>query len=87
MAKDSTTEKKIIAYVGNSLCEQLDAYAKSMNITRSSAICVILATYFQSKNGLDNIGKLMKAYEDEQNRLSLSLNEKVCNAETQNHSV
>lgn len=51
------------------LADQVDAYADEMGINRTSAVSVLLSMALNSQKAMSDLGKLMKAYEDEQKKL------------------
>lgn len=50
------------------LADQVDAYAEDMGINRTSAVSVLLSMALNSQKAMSDLGKLMKAYEEEQSK-------------------
>lgn len=50
------------------LVYRVDAYASNMNINRTSAICVLLNLALDSQKAMNDLGQLLKLYQDEQKK-------------------
>lgn len=67
MAKEVT---RVTFNLPSSLVEQVDKYGNEMNINRTSAVSVLLSQALKSQKAMSDLGDLMKAYKDEQNKLA-----------------
>lgn len=61
--KKKTDTAKLILNVPRKLLEQLDDYAENMNITRTSAVCVLLSQSLGSQKAMNDMGELLKLYQ------------------------
>ena len=61
--KKKTDTAKLILNVPRKLLEQLDVYASDMNITRTSAVCVLLSQSLGSQKAMNDMGELLKLYQ------------------------
>lgn len=50
------------------LMKQLDDYADRMNISKSSAVCVLLSQALNSQKAMNDLGELIKLYQEEQKK-------------------
>ena len=50
------------------LMKQLDDYADRMNISKSSAVCVLLSQALNSQKAMNDLGELIKLYHEEQKK-------------------
>lgn len=50
------------------LVYRVDEYASNMNINRTSAICVLLNLALDSQKAMNDLGQLLKLYQDEQKK-------------------
>lgn len=48
------------------LVYRVDEYASKMNINRTSAICVLLNLALDSQKAMNDLGELLKMYQEEQ---------------------
>ena len=49
------------------LVTRLDNYAASMNINRTSAICVLINTALESRKAMNDLSKLLELYQQSDN--------------------
>ena len=49
------------------LVTRLDNYATSMNINRTSAICVLINTALESRKAMNDLSKLLELYQQSDN--------------------
>lgn len=61
--KKKTDTAKLILNVPRKLLEQLDVYASDMNITRTSAVCVLLSQSLGSQKAISDMGELLRLYQ------------------------
>ena len=50
------------------LINRVDEYASKMNINRTSAICVLLNLALDSQKAMNDLGELIKLYQEEQKK-------------------
>lgn len=50
------------------LLEQVDKYASSMNINRTSAVCVLLSQALNAHTTMDNLGAFVQMYQEAKER-------------------
>lgn len=50
------------------LAYRVDEYASKMNINRTSAICVLLNLALDSQKAMNDLGELLRLYQEEQNK-------------------
>ena len=50
------------------LAYRVDEYASKMNINRTSAICVLLNLALDSQKAMNDIGELLKLYQEEKDK-------------------
>ena len=50
------------------LSNRVDEYASKMNINRTSAICVLLNLALDSQKAMNDIGELLKLYQEEKDK-------------------
>ena len=51
------------------LAHRVDEYASKMNINRTSAICVLLNLALDSQKAMNDLGELLKMYQEEQKKI------------------
>lgn len=56
---------RVNANIPIDLMQQIDDYAKKMGINRTSAICVLCAQSLNSQKAMNDLGELLKLYQDE----------------------
>lgn len=54
------------------LMKQLDDYADRMNISKSSAVCVLLSQALNSQKAMNDLGELVKLFQSEQNKQTIA---------------
>lgn len=54
------------------LMKQVDDYADRMNISKSSAVCVLLSQALSSQKAMNDLGELVKLYQSEQNKQTMA---------------
>ena len=69
MAKVETS--RMVMNIPVDLLSQLDEYASKMNINRTSAICVLLNLALDSQKAMNDIGELLKLYQEEQKKQTI----------------
>jgi metal-responsive CopG/Arc/MetJ family transcriptional regulator len=52
------------------LLGQVDEYAKKMCVNRTSALCFLLSQSLNSQKAMNDIGELLKLYQEEQAKTS-----------------
>lgn len=70
MARVETTRMGM--NIPTELMEQLDEYADRMNISRTSAVCVLLSQALNSQKAMTDLGELVKLYQSEQNKKTIA---------------
>lgn len=65
MAKEIT---RVTVNLASELVKQVDAYADSMNINRTSAVAVLLSTCISNQKAMTDIGDLVKLYKEQQDK-------------------
>ena len=66
MARVETTRMGM--NIPTELMDKLDEYADRMNISRTSAVCVLLSQALNSQKALNDLGELIKLYQEEQKK-------------------
>lgn len=69
MARVETTRMGM--NIPTELMEQLDEYADRMNISRTSAVCVLLSQALNSQKAMTDLGELLKLYQEEQKKQTI----------------
>ena len=64
MARVETTRMGM--NIPTELMDKLDEYADRMNISRTSAVCVLLSQALDSQKAMNDLGEFLKLYQDEQ---------------------
>lgn len=54
------------------LAYRVDEYASKMNINRTSAICVLLNMALDSQKAMNDLGELLRLYQEEQNKQTIA---------------
>ena len=62
MGKEIT---RVTVNLNSDLVRQVDNYADSMNINRTSAVAVLLSQSLNSQKAMNDLGELLKLYQDE----------------------
>lgn len=62
-------KKQLNFVVDEEIINKLDGYAKSLNISRNSAFCVMVNQYFQNSQNMDTLKQFMTLYELEKNNI------------------
>ena len=62
MGKEIT---RVTVNLKSDLVRQVDNYADSMNINRTSAVAVLLSQSLNSQKAMNDLGELLKLYQDE----------------------
>lgn len=65
MAKDIT---RVTVNLNSELVNQVDKYAENMNINRTSAVAVLLSQAVNSQKAMNDLGELIKLYQEEQQK-------------------
>lgn len=63
MSRDTT---RVTVNLTSELVNQVDAYAEQMNINRTSAVAVLLSTSLNGQKAMNDLGELLKLYQEEQ---------------------
>ena len=63
MAKETT---RVVVNLNSELVRQVDSYAESMNINRTSAVAVLLSQAVNSQKAMNDLGELLKMVKAEQ---------------------
>ena len=66
MARVETTRMGM--NIPTELMDKLDEYADRMNISRTSAVCVLLSQALNSQKVMNDLGELIKLYQEEQKK-------------------
>ena len=66
MARVETTRMGM--NIPTELMDKLDDYADRMNISRTSAVCVLLSQALNSQKAMNDLGELIKLYQEEQKK-------------------
>ena len=53
------------------LLGQVDEYAKKMCVNRTSALCFLLSQSLNSQKAMNDLGELLKLYQDEQKKQTI----------------
>lgn len=53
------------------LLNQLDEYARKMNINRTSAVCVLLSQSLNGQKAMTDLGELLRVYQEEQKKQTI----------------
>ena len=53
------------------LLGQVDEYAKKMCVNRTSALCFLLSQSFSSQKAMNDLGELLKLYQEEQKKQTI----------------
>ena len=69
MARVETTRMGM--NIPTELMEQLDEYADRMNISRTSAVCVLLSQALNSQKAMTDLGELLKLVQEEQKKQTI----------------
>ena len=64
MARVETTRMGM--NIPTELMDKLDEYADRMNISRTSAVCVLLSQALDSQKAVNDLGELLKLFKAEQ---------------------
>lgn len=64
MARVETTRMGM--NIPTELMDKLDEYADRMNISRTSAVCVLLSQALDSQKAMNDLGEFLKLYQEEQ---------------------
>ena len=64
MARVETTRMGM--NIPTELMDKLDEYADRMNISRTSAVCVLLSQSLDTQKAMSSLGDLLKMYQEEQ---------------------
>lgn len=70
MAKVETS--RMVMNIPVDLLIQLDEYASKMNINRTSAVCVLLSQSLNSQKAMNDLGELLRLYQEEQNKQTIA---------------
>ena len=62
MARVETTRMGM--NIPTELMDKLDEYADRMNISRTSAVCVLLSQALDSQKAMTDLGELLKLYQE-----------------------
>lgn len=54
------------------LAYRVDEYASKMNINRTSAICVLLNMALDSQKAMNDLGELLRLYQEERNKQTIA---------------
>ena len=65
MAKETT---RVVVNLNSELVRQVDSYAESMNINRTSAVAVLLSQAVNSQKAMNDLGELLKMAKAEQGK-------------------
>ena len=65
MAKETT---RVVVNLNSELVRQVDSYAESMNINRTSAVAVLLSQAVNSQKAMNDLGELLKMAKAEQDK-------------------
>lgn len=65
MAKETT---RVVVNLNSELVKQVDSYAESMNINRTSAVAVLLSQAVNSQKAMNDLGELLKMAKTEQGK-------------------
>lgn len=65
MAKETT---RVVVNLNSELVKQVDSYAGSMNINRTSAVAVLLSQAVNSQKAMNDLGELLKMAKAEQDK-------------------
>lgn len=65
MEKDTT---RMIMNISKELLGQVDEYARSMNINRTSAVCVLLSEALNARSTMNNLDAFVKMYQEAKER-------------------
>lgn len=68
MARVETTRMGM--NIPTELMDKLDEYADRMNISRTSAVCVLLSQALNSQKAMNDLGEFLKLYQEEQAKTS-----------------
>lgn len=66
MAKETT---RVVVNLNSELVRQVDSYAESMNINRTSAVAVLLSQAVNSQKAMNDLGELLKMAKAEQDNV------------------
>ena len=66
MAKETT---RVVVNLNSELVRQVDSYAESMNINRTSAVAVLLSQAVNSQKAMNDLGELLKMAKTEQGKV------------------
>lgn len=66
MAKETT---RVVVNLNSELVKQVDSYAESMNINRTSAVAVLLSQAVNSQKAMNDLGELLKMAKTEQGKV------------------
>ena len=66
MAKTETN--KLIMNIPVDLLKKVDEYAESMNVNRTSAVCVLLSQALESRKAMADLGALVAMAQNEKNK-------------------
>lgn len=69
MARVETTRMGM--NIPTELMGKLDEYADRMNISRTSAVCVLLSQALDSQKAVNDLGELLKLYHEEQKKQTI----------------
>lgn len=69
MARVETTRMGM--NIPTELMDKLDEYADRMNISRTSAVCVLLSQALDSQKVMNDLGELLKLYQEEQKKQTI----------------
>lgn len=67
MAKETT---RVVVNLNSELVKQVDSYAESMNINRTSAVAVLLSQAVSSQKAMNDLGELLKMVKAEQKKIA-----------------
>lgn len=67
MAKETT---RVVVNLNSELVRQVDSYAESMNINRTSAVAVLLSQAVNSQKAMNDLGELLKMAKAEQKKVA-----------------
>ena len=67
MAKETT---RVVVNLNSELVRQVDSYAESMNINRTSAVAVLLSQAVNSQKAMSDLGELLKMAKAEQKKIA-----------------
>lgn len=65
MAKETT---RVVVNLNSELVKQVDSYAESMNINRTSAVAVLLSQAVNSQKAMNDLGELLRVYQEEKDK-------------------